>query len=270
MINKILSGKNKQAQIRLEALSNSLGDNPNILWYPSAGRDFRDILQLSPTRAQLHKVSELPDLFIHTDYKPCWGHNWLKLGEVVYNDDKTSVRIENIFELQLIKKIQYSINPAFVSFPDDAPVEPTIYLLDILVTSNILGEIRQTVIYFLFENINFLDEVILKNNIPISFLVKVREGCGFGGNRKSISVVYAFLSVLKTKYILIDTEEHTDFEIINQLKKKHNLSPLEYELKKTGLINSWSGFKVNIFSTLFGQQKLDEKGLKQILKKISL
>jgi hypothetical protein len=270
MINKILSGKNKQAQNRIEEHSNSLGDNPNILWYPSAGIDFRDILELSPKRARDHRVTELPDLFIHTDYKPCWGVDWLNSGGIVYDDNRTSVRIKNIFELQLIKKFQYSINPEFVDFPNDAPIEPTIYLLDILVTSNILGMVRQTVIYFLFENINFLDEIILKNNIPITFLVKVREGCGFGGNRKSISLAYAFLSALKTKYILIDQEEHTDFQLINQLKNKHNLSPLYYDLKKIASINCWSGFKVNIFSILYGQQILDENGLKQILNKIRL
>ena len=44
----------------------------------------------------------------------------------------------------------------------------------------------------------------IKNKIKISHFVKVREGCGFGGNKKSISIAYAFLSNFKTKYLLVE------------------------------------------------------------------
>lgn len=264
MINKILRGIDGQSQTQLDNLSKSIGDNPNILWYPSAGNDYRDILELTHERAQFHGITELPDLFIHTDY----NQQFLRLTGNAHNDFGTNVRIENRFELQLIQNVQYNINPEFVDSPDDAPIEPTIYLLDISVTSKILGEVKKTIIYFLFENINFLDEVILKNNIPISFLVKVREGCGFGGNRKSISVAYAFLSILKTKYLLIDRQVQADFKIINQLKTKHNLSPLDYDLLKKGSIQ-WSEFNVNVFSTTYGEKELQSEKLNEILNKIS-
>lgn len=262
MIDKLLRGKNKRSQDRLDALSNALGKNPNILWYPSAGNDFRDVLEFTNERSQLHKISELPDLFIHTDY----GINLNQLG---HTDNRTNVRIDNKYELQLQTNIEYNIDPHFVDSPEIAPMDPTIYLLDVTVVSDSLGEVKQTVIYFIFENINFLDEVVLKNKISISHLIKVREGCGFGGNRKSISVAYAFLSLLKTKYLIVDTEEHTDFKIIHRLKTKHNISPLVYDLDKQHLINSWSGFNVNVFSVSYRQQQLDDVGLKQVLNTIT-
>ncbi|MBE7634092.1 DUF7663 domain-containing protein [Tenacibaculum finnmarkense] len=65
--------------------------------------------------------------------------------------------------------------------------------------------IKKPVLYVVMENINFLDEILLKEQLPISHFIKVREGCGFGGNRKSISIVYAFLADLKTKYLLVDS-----------------------------------------------------------------
>jgi hypothetical protein len=206
-------------------------------------------------------MQELPNLHIHTDYYTAW----LNLNEIVYTDTRTIVQIENKFELQLKNNIQYHINPEYVDFPNDAPDKPTIYLLDITVNSNTLGEIKKPVLYFLFENINFLDEIILKNKISISHLVKVREGCGFGGNKKSISLVYAFISNLKTKYLLVDSEEHTDFKVIHQLQDKHNISPLLYDLIKTNSIDSWSGLYVNVFSVLHSEEQLDDDKLSNIL-----
>lgn len=261
MILKLLRGVNKDSQARLDTLINDLGNNPNILWYPSSGNDFRDILEFTNERARLHKMQELPNLHIHTDYYTAR----LNLNEIVYTDTRTIVQIENKFELQLKNNIQYHINPEYVDFPNDAPDKPTIYLLDITVNSNTLGEIKKPVLYFLFENINFLDEIILKNKISISHLVKVREGCGFGGNRKSISLVYAFISNLKTKYLLVDSEEHTDFKVIHQLQHKHNISPLLYDLIKTNSIDSWSGFYVNVFSVLHREEQLDDDKLSKIL-----
>ena len=261
MISKILRGKNTESQTRFDALNIKLGDNPFILWYPSAGNDYRDIMELSNERAQLHKIKELPDLFIHTDYNA----NYVNLDETIYNDGRTIVQIENKFELQLTHNIDYHVNPMYARSASQAPLEPKIYLLDISVSSKTLGVIYKTVLYFLFENINFLDQIILKNKIKISHFVKVREGCGFGGNKKSISIAYAFLSNFKTKYLIIDNEADADLEIVNQLKSKHRLFSSAYDLRKKESINDWSGLNVNIFSIRYKNQKLDENGFKNNL-----
>jgi hypothetical protein len=261
MISKLLRGKNKESQTRLDALNTKLGDNPNISWYPSAGNDYRDIMELSEERARLHNIKELPDLFIHTDYST----NSVNLDGIVYNDGRTIVQIENKFELQLTHIFNYHVNPIYAHFASHAPQEPTIYLLDISVSSEALGVIKRTVIYFLFENINFLDQIILKNKIKISHFVKVREGCSFGGNGKSISIAYAFLSTFNTKYLLIDNEVDVDFKIVNQLIRRNRLSPSTYDLTEITSINDWSGFNVNIFSITYKNQSFVEEGLKNNL-----
>lgn len=259
----ILKGKDKRAQDALERLISSTGDNPKILWYPSAGSDYRDILELSPARASLHRISELPDLFIHTDYNQdrlCEGSD-----EIAYKDSRTEVKILNRYELNLIPEINYNIDPNYVVFPAPAPRTPTIYLLDILITSTILGEIKKSLIYFLFENINFLDKVILKNKIPISHIVKVRAGWGGAG----ISIVYYFLSQMKTKYLLIDTQENTNFNILKKLKIKHSLNSLDYSLTNISSLPNWSELDVNIYTTKFCQYKLTDEKFKKILGAIS-
>lgn len=248
-IKNLLKGKDQEAQNQLDLLMNSIGKNPKILWYPSAGNDYRDIIELCTNRSRDHGIKEKPDLFIHTDYST--NPDLVKLYGIAYQDNKTTVSIESSFQLALINPINYYVDPGFVIFSDQALKIPTIYLLNISINSNSLGSIKKQVIYFLFENINFLDEVILKNRIPISHIVKVREGCGFGGNRKSISIAYAFLSVLKTKYLLIDNEEHTDFHIIDKLKWNHGLLLKKYSLTKLCSIDPWSGFYVNVFQTAF-------------------
>jgi len=248
---------------------NSIPKHPKIAWYPSAGNDYRDLMELCTSRAQEHGISEMPDLIIHTDY----FRNWLNLEGTIYEDKKTKVIVEDRYELELTTETAFFVNPAYVDFPDEAEKEPLIYLLNISITSNILGIIKKPVIYFLFENINFLDEVILKNKIPVTYLVKVREGCGFGGNRKSISLVYAFLSALKTKYALIDTEEHTDLHIIDRLKSKHRLTLNKYNLTKLSPAFTWSGFDVNVFRItapvdLLPDITLDDHELQTILNTI--
>ncbi len=264
MIRKILAGKNDEAQKRLDTLLDSLGNNIRISWYPSAGNDYRDVLELHPKRIKRHGIEEAPNLFIHTDYNP----NYVKLDGIAHEDKWTKVEIEKKYELKLTRHIDYSVNPEFVDFPRYALKEPTIYLLDILITSDELGKIKQPLIYFMFENINFFDEVILKNNIKIPYIVKVREGCGMGGNKKSISIAYAFLSVLNTRYLLIDDEEHTDFEIVNHLKRKHGLMPTDYKLQVLDSISSWSGFGVKIFSVTYENDNLTDNRFKEILKYI--
>ena len=126
-------------------------------------------------------------------------------------------------------------DPNYVDIPEAASPTPLIFLLDVKLTSNTMGTIRKPVLYFMFENINFLDQILLKNKIRISHLVKVREGCGFGGNRKSISIV-------------IDNRAQTDYRLIGILINKYKASPNAYELSLEAVIPRWSGLNVKVFS----------------------
>jgi len=281
MLRKLLAGKTQRAQRRLDELFEYLGDDIKISWYPSAGNDFRDILEFHPIRRRQYGIEDEPNLLIHTDYAARWmgfrydepdfhyyTNHRPNLCKTVYADTRTKVIIEDKCELRLKKPVNYFVKPEYAAFADDAPSSPKIYLLDVRLISTILGEIRKPVIYFLFENINFLDEIIFKYNIKIPFIVKVREGCGLGGNLESIMVSYAFLSKLETKYLITDTHSYPDFKIIAQLKKKHQLQPLDYEILHLNYIRSWSELWVNIFSVIYKDTPLTKKRFKVILEEI--
>lgn len=315
---EFLKGKTKEAQKRLEELFKSIGPNPKILWYPSAGNDYRDLLELTDVRNNLkdsdiltpttkdnlkrgemekriniaidYKLTHLPDLFIHTDYNKKLVT--LKKG-VIFDDSKTQVQINELYPLKINDKfdIKYEINPEFVDFPQDAPKSPEIYLLDITLKSNILGEIKRPVIYFLFENINFLQEILLKNKINISYIVKVREGCELGGNRKSITVAYTFLSILKTEYLIIDNEVYFDYKLAWKIAEKYGLIdkdfdyewawervadvPLklsDFELKELTPVRpvtssfKWSGNSVSVWEVnFFNNRRLTLRRMKEIV-----
>jgi hypothetical protein len=236
----------------------------NIAWYPSAGLDFRDLLELSNPI-----YTETPDLFIHTDYKPDWSlenpvFETFNIGPVQNEFNRNfNAKIDDVFELELTEPINYFVNENYVtSHKDDTPKLAKVFLLNVTV-SHAGNTISKPVLYFVFENINFLEEILLKNRIKISHFVKFCEGCGFGGNRKSISIVYAFIAKLGVKYLFIDNEEHTDFELVNRIKRRHRVENCSCELSYINSINSGSGFSVNVFEVV------NDNNLNAILNQIS-
>ena len=290
-LRQLLKGKNKAAQARLEAVFNSIGNNPKISWYPSAGNDYRDILELTDVEvdetirgriniAKDYGITDKPVLFIHTDYSKKMVE--IKKGKI-FDDNRTKVIVEEIYKLSINDSdVNYFVNPEFVSFPQDAPKKPEIYLLDLEITSNKLGTIKKPLIYFLFENINFLQEVLLKHRINISHIVKVREGCGFGGNKKSITLAFAFFSVLNTKYLITDYEVHfypwEDAELIEEIAENSCLNLKtdlkDYELEELRPIRQitnpiiWSDRHVKIYKVTNKEKPLTLSRIKEILKPI--
>jgi hypothetical protein len=155
-------------------------------------------------------------------------------------------------------------------FPDLASPVPKVFLLYVSVYSKNTFFRKKPVIYFLFENINFLDKVLLKNEIQISHLLKVREGYGgSGGNGNSISVAYAFVVQLGVKYLLLDRGIYTDFELIEEIRAKYNLKLVNYHIRYLNGIYKWSGGEVNIFKIymLNSQEALELNEILSIIEK---
>jgi hypothetical protein len=244
MLSKILVGTDHASQRRLNTLFETIGHNPNIAWYPSAGFDFLDVYKLSEISDFNFDV--IPDVFIHTDYyKPVFDNIDKK---ILYNYNNIQIRKYRSFTLAINSdcRINYHVSPNYADFPDDIYPTPVIYLFDLfLMTEN--GFVEKTVLYFFFENINFLQEVLIKFNINISHLIKIREGCGFGGNNKSISSAYYFLNNLKVNYLICDNEVHEDIDLINDIKYKYNIKPLDYQLSLIHTFGTWSDVIVNVY-----------------------
>jgi hypothetical protein len=155
--------------------------------------------------------------------------------------------ILQVNELKFTKKVKYFVDEQHVDFINKAPANPKIFLLKVKVT-HANNYVVRPVIYFVFENINFLDEVLLKYKINITYLIKVREGCGLGGNRKSITVAYAFAANLGLKYLICDDEAHPDMELVDHLIEKHQLINYRFSINKIGAIPGWSDLYVTIYS----------------------
>jgi hypothetical protein len=243
MLNKLLKSAQIEGAKVVEELFARLGDSPNIAWYPSAGLDFRDLVEVDRTQAQ-------PEIFFHTDYDA--KNVELRCG-VLFEDINTRIYLHRITELAFKTPTVYVVNPDYVDFPELANPSPKVFLLDVEVNYQ-RGVLRKPVVYFFMENINFLDEVLLRHGIKLSHLIKVREGMAWGGNRKSITSAYAFLGNLNVKHVLIDDSADPDKNLIQKLLSKHGLKLIKFVLKNPAQrrnIDSWSnldGVKVlNVF-----------------------
>lgn len=91
-----------------------------------------------------------------------------------------------------------------------------------------------------------MEKIILKRGMTVSHIFKVREGCGLGGNRKSVSVAYGFLGKMGCCYLLADQEIHFDWDLFDRLRGARNL-PAFAVRKVTGVGNP-SGFKTGLFA----------------------
>lgn len=294
MLNKIITTKNPHDLYKLEELWKSCNDpqQPRILWYPSAGNDYRDILELTPERASKHNINILPEVFIHTDYTT--NENFVSLNcGIIHKDSRTLVKLSDKTELTISKewrdKIEYEVCRDFASFSKETHSEPTIFLLDMVIESRQLGTVTMPVLYFKFENINFFREVVLKQKLNVTHFVKVREGCGFGGNKKSITFAYAFLGLMQTRYLLVDNEVHfhegefehyfSDFPTRDRNKMKEYIeifnryfmsqNNYNYNLKKiTPAPITWSDMSVNIFKVTDRKENVSRDNLEKNLKMI--
>ena len=255
-LNEIFRGKHRRrAQVELDELSSSLPDKPNILWYPSAGEDFRDLIEGLRTGIQ-------PDLYLHTDYSTKFAP--IKRG-CAFEDNRTSIVIEDMLELEFIDRINYFIDPEVVTFMDHANARPHVYLLNVMVRSTY--EIKKAkVIYFYMENINFMEEVLFKYNFKISHVVKIRAGVGYTGGNKDMAMLTAFFSKLEVQRYYSDfIPIHLDFEFLDEVIKRNQLDLKNIKLINMGNIREWSALSVKIQKVEYEETPLTHQSLGQTL-----
>lgn len=230
----------RPANERLSEYWQSAG--PYVCWYPSAGNCYRDLL-LWNWEAVTRHVTLRPSIFIHTDY----NHNWnaVKTG-VVHRDGRTSVEVLDVHHLAFKDVgLRYFVDRRYVDFPEDSLRQPAADLPDVRLTSKVIGTIESVVLYFYWENINFLQEILLARKLPVSHFFKLREGCGFGGNRKSISVAYGFLGQMGCRYLLADEEIHFDQRLLESLYGDED--PEAFSLDEIAQVGWLSGFEMTLF-----------------------
>lgn len=188
-----LNGNNKGG---LQHFLDTFDGDPRIAWYPSAREDFRALMYLDSRFSKLNPASEIeprpPDIFLFTDYYP-WKSSTFLDNRIIYSDNKTTVRIEQIEELP---KLNLTLHPELASFPEGSKATNRALFLTIRITSNKLGSISYPVIYAFSENETFFCSKLVPNNAAISHIIHVRYGGGCGGGGRASGVW--LVNVLKT------------------------------------------------------------------------
>lgn len=190
---------------------NRLGEKFALSWYPSSGTCFRDLLSW---RKLMPLGFPEPDIMIHTDY---WPEINFEEGQVVHQNKKTTVTVT--------RKSEQSINENRICFKARSPYAdfecclPKLTLLEVQIESRQIGEFTKPVLFFHFENYNWFQQFVLRGDLKISHMFKLCEGCGFGGNRKSISSMYGLLGYMGCRYLLADQEIHFDPGMASRLSR---------------------------------------------------
>lgn len=263
----------------------SLSEDPNVLWYPSSGTDCRPIVQFSiPHKVANKNIEELPDLFVYTDYM---GMNYsIEEGKILFESKWAKITIREKLNLSWKQDFYYSAQKPFktfgrnipeseeflrrfTDFPTYLPRRKTLFLLPIEVQSEILGTFTRPVLYILMESMNFLCEILLKNKIEASHLVKVRDGAGLGGNGKSAAHIYLFLSALKTKYLIADEIGYLQFPVIDSIVEHYSLNLKRVDLELIWPDVYWSDFNTNVYKVEQTTDQSTEETHLETLKQIT-
>lgn len=244
----LLEGETPSAQQALDRFFRGIEDE-RILWYPSAGRDYRDIMEMSEQRRTQHDIRIAPNIFCHTDYM----HDWTGLDEhapiVMHQNKHTLVTVveKHPLRLTLGNQIHTQIDHDDFRYPKKAG-NPLIFFLRVKIRCDLLGEIDAHVFYFLFENYHFLEELVLKKRLAVTHLIKVRQGCGFGGCKKCISVIYSLLANIGIRYMMIDEEIWYHTPTHHRLARRNRIRHKNYSLQRIGMpVLQWSGYRVLTF-----------------------
>jgi hypothetical protein len=259
----LLKGKTSEDEHQLETVKNTLPANTKTLWYPSSGMDFRDVLRFSVIHEELNvSITEFPDLFVHADY----SISPLKLEEgVIYQDEQTTVTVLQKSELSWKNAFFYSAKIPFTSYrleldlesgrkiifttlPQSLPKKPVVLLLSVQIESEKVGKMVRPVLFVLMENFNFLCEILLRNQIHISHLVKVRDGSECNQSLISAAALFPFLPHLKVKYLISDYKGKLYKRLSERICEEYGLELHLVRLQQRALIKDWSLFPVNVFS----------------------
>jgi hypothetical protein len=239
-LSNLLTGCHPQGQQALDMLWQSLPNKPTVCWYPSAGNCFRDLLIWNHYRA-LTDTPE-PDLYIHTDYaSPGRTPN-------DHDDGRTRITLPVRYRLNVSPEIRYQVDPGHASMAGQAADTAIAELIHVRAESKTVGTIDKPVLYFHFENFNWFEQFVLERGLKLTHLFKLREGCGFGGARTSVSNLYPFLGQIGCRWLVGDQEVHINDRVMKRFLRKYAPDgPAPFTVQKRGSLGELSNMEVKAF-----------------------
>ena len=250
-IAKLLTGQTPTATAAWHDVFDGIRGHERLLWYPGAGHDFRDVLEMHVERRAINGVPEVPHLYLHTDYDAAVLP---VAGDAVYADGRTTVNVLETHALHFVNgvNVHYSVSEEYASDTARASSEPLLQLLRVRVRSARLGESLAWVLYATFETFNFLTEVLLKHRIRVTHLVKVRDGSAMGGGKKCGSTMYPFLGALGVRQLLADDHVDPDRRFVEEISGRCGSEGPRpaFALQGRGESFKWSGLDVRSFAVV--------------------
>lgn len=178
----------------------------NVLFYPSSGFDFKSFLFTNPAyyndldQFDYRRMTTFPDLYIHTDYSNLYPNGFWD-GQVLYNDNWTSVRVLN--SSLIAHDTDHIPDPQIVHF-EPHNNQGKIYFLRVEINSHLLGCFEKDLLYGIYENSAFFSKYLIPNNIKLSHIINIRGGGGFTGGNLTPRFTELFLGMLNVKYVISD------------------------------------------------------------------
>lgn len=228
----------------LDRLWASLPRNPNICWYPSSGLCFRDLMVWKSEGVSGH--FEEPDLYIHTDFVADYAAS--RCVDYEHRDGLSCIQVKSSHTMPVCGPVDHRVRRSWISLPDRAAPAPLVTIKEVVAESFQFGVSKKPVLFFHFENFNWFDQFVIKNGLRISHFFKVREGCGFGGARLSISNLYPKLGAAGCRSLVMDSEVHWIDWLLNAYHQgKQKLPTQPFALARMASLRSLSGFDTHAY-----------------------
>lgn len=190
----------------------------NILFYPSAGEDLKPLIYSKDDF--LRKESRLrgaqnrltftennylePNFYIFSDYFPFPDSNFFDNRKLFHEDDFGSIEVLDLCEIfPKPESFIYQINSDYTPL-NFSPATGRAIFFKAKVTSPFFDEPYFSYgIYFFYENVNLIDQLILRNNLHFTHVVWKRDGTGLGGGTVSHDFLFPLASIRGTKYFFV-------------------------------------------------------------------
>jgi len=226
-----------------EAVVKDVRGPMDLLWYPSAGKDFRPLLEFSRSRLSTHGFAHRPSLFIFTDGSV--DPRRFALGAPLFQDRNTRVECQSI---EPVRAELFSHLDASDLHSVEHSSGSGAALLKVSIESQQLGVVCGNVLYLPMSNFQFLHGWIGEAGVRIGSLVRVRMGLGLGGCLRCLAPMYPWLSWMGFRQLLLDGEAHIDESVrIRTALERHGFpsSPPKFEVRlRNPVTPQWSGYDV--------------------------
>lgn len=151
----------------------------NTAWYPSAGKDFRPLLYLSPSYEGISGPSAPAPVehFLFTDYWPWDEQPQFLTPGVIFNDRRTRIEVTRVKEL---RPMRLPVHPDLVNRPNHPHLTNRVFNLDMRILSDNQARFAR-ITYAFVENTAMANDLIRKR-VNITHIINVCYGSGFGGS----------------------------------------------------------------------------------------